>query len=90
MYGDGDYRGLDGVGRRQRQMWTRDRCWAQKTFEFVKLDEESYYLSVAPIDVDWMTVAGLNVGTFLITLVFLVVPSYLVTRIDPVKAIRFK
>jgi lipoprotein-releasing system permease protein len=65
-------------------------CWAQKTFEFVKLDEESYYLSVAPIDVDWMTVAGLNVGTFLITLVFLVVPSYLVTRIDPVKAIRFK
>jgi lipoprotein-releasing system permease protein len=56
----------------------------------VKLDEESYYLSVAPIDVDWMTVAGLNVGTFLITLVFLVVPSYLVTRIDPVKAIRFK
>jgi len=65
-------------------------CWAQKTFEFVTLDEESYYLSVAPIDVDWMTVIGLNIGTFFVTLIFLIVPSYLVTRIDPVKAIRFK
>jgi lipoprotein-releasing system permease protein len=65
-------------------------CWLQKTFEFIKLDEESYYLAVAPIKVEWMTVIGLNVGTFLVTLAFLVVPSYLVTRIDPVKAIRFK
>jgi lipoprotein-releasing system permease protein len=65
-------------------------CWMQKTFGLVRLDEESYYLSVAPIDVNWLTVAGLNVGTFLITLAFLIVPSYLVTRIDPVKAIRFK
>lgn len=65
-------------------------CWLQKTFGLVRLDEESYYLSVAPIDVNWMMVAGLNLGTFLITLAFLIVPSYLVTRIDPVKAIRFK
>jgi len=65
-------------------------CWLQKTFGLVRLDEESYYLSVAPIDVNWLTVAGLNLGTFLITLAFLIVPSYLVTRIDPVKAIRFK
>lgn len=65
-------------------------CWVQKTFGLVRLDEESYYLSVAPIDVNWLTVGGLNLGTFLITLAFLIVPSYLVTRIDPVKAIRFK
>jgi len=56
----------------------------------VTLDEESYYLSVAPIDIDWLMVVGLNLGTFLVTLLFLVIPSYLVTRIDPVKAIRFK
>lgn len=65
-------------------------CWVQKTFGLVRLDEESYYLSVAPIDINWLMVAGLNLGTFLITLAFLIVPSYLVTRIDPVKAIRFK
>ena len=65
-------------------------CWLQETFELVRLDEESYYLSVAPIQIDWLEVALLNVGTFGVTLLFLVVPSYLVTRVDPVKAIRFK
>jgi lipoprotein-releasing system permease protein len=65
-------------------------CWVQDTFGLVHLDEESYYLSVAPIEVDWLTVMGLNLGTFLVTLAFLIVPSYLVTRIDPVEALRFK
>lgn len=65
-------------------------CWLQDTFGFVTLDEESYYLAVAPVHVNWSVVLALNVGTLLITLVFLVIPSYLVTRVDPVKAIRFK
>ena len=65
-------------------------AWAQKTFGIVTLDEESYYLSVAPIKLEWLTILGLNVGTFAVTLLFLVLPSYLVTKIDPVKAIRFK
>ncbi|MEM9259541.1 MAG: FtsX-like permease family protein [Bacteroidota bacterium] len=65
-------------------------CWLQKTFSFIRLDEESYYLAVAPIHIDWWTFLALNAGTFLVTLLFLIVPSYLVTRVDPVKAIRFK
>ena len=65
-------------------------AYLQKTFGIVKLDEESYYLNVAPIKLEWLTILGLNVGTFVVTLAFLVLPSYLVTKIDPVKAIRFK
>ncbi|OAV45867.1 hypothetical protein A3850_009335 [Lewinella sp. 4G2] len=65
-------------------------CWLQDTFGIVHLDEESYYLSIAPIKIDWLMIIGLNVGTFVITLLFLVIPSYLVTKVDPVKAIRFK
>ena len=65
-------------------------AWIQKTYGIVTLDEESYYLAVAPIKVDWLTISALNVGTFVVTLLFLVLPSYLVTKIDPVKAIRFK
>ncbi|NJC26945.1 ABC transporter permease [Neolewinella antarctica] len=65
-------------------------CWVQATFGVVHLDEESYYLSVAPIQIDWTTLAWLNVGTFVVTLLFLIVPSILVTQVDPVKAIRFK
>ncbi len=65
-------------------------CWLQDTFGIVRLDEESYYLSVAPVDVDWGVVLLLNVGTIAVTLLFLVIPSYLVSRVDPVRAIRFK
>lgn len=65
-------------------------CWVQKTYGIISLDEENYYLAVAPIGIDWGNVLYLNVGTFLVTIVFLLLPSMLVTRIDPVKALRFK
>ncbi len=65
-------------------------CFIQKHFELITLSEKDYYLSVAPIEINFWTILLLNVGTLLITLLFLVLPSYLVTRINPVEAIRFK
>lgn len=65
-------------------------CVIQDQFEVIKLSEENYYLNVAPIALDIWTVLLLNVGTLFVTLIFLVIPSYMVTRINPVKAIRFK
>lgn len=65
-------------------------CLAQQYFEFIKLSEADYYLSVAPVNLSIWTIFLINVGTLIITLIFLIIPSYLVTRIEPVKAIRFK
>jgi len=65
-------------------------CFLQEHFELIQLSEKDYYLSVAPIEIDWWAILFLNVGTLVITLLFLIIPSYLVTRISPVKAIRFK
>ncbi|NUN99499.1 MAG: ABC transporter permease [Saprospiraceae bacterium] len=65
-------------------------CWLQDRFGFIQLDEANYYLSVAPVDINGWTILLLNAGTLIITLVFLVIPSYLVSTISPVKAIRFK
>ncbi|MFQ5445844.1 MAG: ABC transporter permease [Saprospiraceae bacterium] len=65
-------------------------CYLQEHYGLVKLSEENYYLSVAPVEVNFFTILALNAGTLLITLLFLVIPSWLVTRISPVKAIRFK
>ena len=65
-------------------------CFLQDKFELVKLSEADYYLSVAPVALNYGMILLLNIGTLLITLLFLVIPSYLVTRISPVKAIRFK
>jgi lipoprotein-releasing system permease protein len=62
----------------------------QKTFGIIKLPEDLYYVSVAPIELNIPLIIALNIGTLLITLLVLVLPSYLVSRIDPVKAIRFK
>jgi lipoprotein-releasing system permease protein len=57
---------------------------------FFKLDAASYYMSFVPIQISWSDVALLNLGTLIICLLVLIVPSTLVTKISPVKAIRFK
>ena len=57
---------------------------------FFTLDPESYYMSFIPIQINWMDVLLLNMGTLIICLLVLIIPSMLVSRISPVKAIRFK
>jgi lipoprotein-releasing system permease protein len=65
-------------------------CFLQDKFRFIKLNEADYYLSYAPVKINWLAVAGVNVGTLVVTLLFLVLPSFLVSKIQPVKAIQFK
>ena len=64
-------------------------CLAQLKFGFAHLDQASYYVSLVPIEMNWQYIAALNIGTLFICTLLLIVPSYLVTRISPVKAIRF-
>lgn len=61
----------------------------QKYFEIIKLPSESYYVTVAPVDINPITIIALNLGTILICLLVLLVPSYIITKISPVKAIKF-
>lgn len=65
-------------------------CLIQQQFGVIKLDEEAYYVKTAPIFLDFSTILMLNIGTLVINFLILIIPSYLVTRITPVKAIRFK
>jgi len=62
----------------------------QLSTHFFKLDPASYYMAFVPIQFDWMDDVLLNLGTLLVCLLVLVIPSTLVMRITPVKAIRFK
>ena len=64
-------------------------CALQKQFQFIKLREEDYYLAVAPIDFNLSMILLINVGTLLVTILFLILPSYFISRISPTKAIRF-
>ncbi|MBK9735297.1 MAG: ABC transporter permease [Saprospiraceae bacterium] len=65
-------------------------AFLQQHFHFIKLDEANYYLNTAPININWTTIFLLNIGTFIVTLIFLILPTMLVTRITPVKALRFE
>ncbi len=62
----------------------------QQTTHFLKLDQESYYMNFVPIQFNWGDLALLNLGTLAICLLVMIGPSMLVTKITPVKAIRFK
>jgi len=65
-------------------------CVIQKFFGIVKLSEKDYYLSQVPIDLDPMSISVIAVGSILITLFFLILPSSIVSRINPAKALQFR
>lgn len=61
----------------------------QKYFGIVKLNPENYYVTEAPVVIEIMPIVALNLGTILVCLLVLLIPSYIITKISPVKAIRF-
>lgn len=64
-------------------------CLLQQEFELIKLDPATYYVSAVSIDLNLVHILLLNLGTVIICIACLVLPSFLITRISPVKAIRF-
>ena len=61
----------------------------QEKFQIIKLNPESYYVSSVPIDINFFYIFLLNIGTILICLLILLIPSYLITKITPIKALNF-
>ncbi|NNM22319.1 MAG: ABC transporter permease [Flavobacteriaceae bacterium] len=62
----------------------------QKYGKLINLDPDTYYVTEAPVYLDAGYVLLLNGGTLLLCLLMLLIPSYIVTKISPVKAIRFE
>ena len=63
--------------------------FAQKYFKLIPLDPSVYYVTEAPVYISLSYIVALNVGTLLLCLLMLLLPSYIITKISPVKAIRF-
>ena len=65
-------------------------CLAQKYGGIVHLDPKTYYVEVVPVLIDVPLLLLLNLFTLLVSVLMLVGPSLLISRIKPVKAIRFE
>ena len=64
-------------------------CFVQDYFKIIPLDPENYYMDTVPIFWDWRIWVVVNGITFLLTMLSILLPTLLIARIHPVKAIKF-
>ena len=65
--------------------------WLQHKFRLFKFpNPQEYYIEYIPVHIDFSSVLLLNIGVLLLCLLMLLLPSYIVTKITPVKAIKFE
>ncbi len=64
-------------------------CLLQYHFNFIPLDQSSYFLNSVPINLNIFYLLLLNIGTAILTLAMLVVPSMIISRVTPESTLRF-
>ncbi len=65
-------------------------CFLQKYTGFIRLNEEAYYVNIAPVDIRYQDLLLVSGGTALISLAILFIPTLISRKINPSKALRFK
>jgi lipoprotein-releasing system permease protein len=61
----------------------------QKYFHLIHLDQESYYISYVPVHMPVFFLAMLNLGTIVTCVTMMILPTIIITKISPLKALRF-
>ena len=62
----------------------------QHFFKVITLNPETYYVATMPVHISLTAIILLNIGTLLLCFLMLIVPSYIITKIDPSKSIKFE
>ncbi len=65
-------------------------CFIQYQFKLIPLDPVSYYTTTVPITFNWLYIILLNVGTLVTSVLMLIGPSYLITKISPAAIMRYE
>ncbi len=65
-------------------------CLLQQFSGFIRMDESAYYVSTAPVDIIWWQVILVCVATACVCYLSLLIPTWLIKKINPVKAIQFR
>ncbi|WBL24835.1 ABC transporter permease [Zunongwangia sp. HGR-M22] len=62
----------------------------QKYLKLIPLDPETYYVSEVPISIQWDYILAVNLGTLVLCMIMLLIPSMIISKISPVKSIKFE
>jgi lipoprotein-releasing system permease protein len=65
-------------------------CAIQYFTGIIPLDPEAYYVASVPVAFPWGYIVLLNVGTLIASVLMMIAPSYLITKISPAKIIRYE
>jgi len=65
-------------------------AFAQKQFHLVRLDAATYYIDTVPIEFSWPLIVLLVVASLIISVLTLIIPTHLVSRIHPARVMRFE
>ncbi len=65
-------------------------CIAQSYYGIFKLNPETYYVDAVPVSINVWIILLINIGTLLISVLMLLGPSYLITRINPATSMRYE
>ncbi|MFC0345454.1 ABC transporter permease [Epilithonimonas hispanica] len=61
----------------------------QKYTGLIKLDPENYFISTVPVDLNPLYFISVSVGIFIVSGIAMILPSYLISKISPVKSIKY-
>jgi len=64
-------------------------CYLQYHFKIVKLDSATYYVDYVAVDINWFYFLILNIGAFLTCILMLFLPTLIITKLTPIKTLRF-
>lgn len=63
-------------------------CLIQHYFKILTLDPTSYYISYVPVNISILHILVLNIGTIVITILMLIIPSYVISKYSPAETIK--
>jgi len=61
----------------------------QKYTGIISLNPATYYVSEVPVHINLLTIVFLNIGTLVLCFIMLLIPSYIITKINPAKSIKY-
>ena len=65
-------------------------CWLQDRYGFITLPEDAYFISKAIVKLEWWHIVLVNAGTFVICFLILMIPTIVIRRMQPARAIQFR